>query len=77
MESPIGTVIQLRDGNRPIDIRIIEKGKRVTWCGLRCTVKGVHLVWHAAHTLSWTASYYVMQDNSSTFNVSLMECHLG
>jgi hypothetical protein len=77
MESPAETIIQLRDKHRRIDIRILQTGKRVTWRGIRCTVKGVHLVWLAAHSLSWTTSYYVMQDSSSTFNVSLIECHLG
>ena len=63
--------------NQRDHVRLFQAGKRVTWRGLRCTVRGVNLVWLAANRLSWTASYYVMQDHSSTFHVSLGECHFG
>jgi hypothetical protein len=79
MRSPFETqkIAQIQKTHQPSEVRLLSKGQNVNWRGLRCTVRAVHLVWLTATHLSWTASYYVMYDLSSTFNVSLAECHFG
>ena len=79
MSITLGTekVVELRNKGQRAAVKLLGEGEKVSWRGLRCTVQGVHLVWLTATSLSWTASYYVMQNLSSTFNVSLRECHFG
>jgi hypothetical protein len=79
MKSPLGTggVVHVRNSNNLIRLQLLGTGEKVSWRGLRCTVQDVHLVWLAANLLSCTSSYYLMENLSSTFNVSFRELHFG
>ena len=60
-----------------VDVRMLGTGERVTWRGLRCTVREVQAVWIRTNCLSLGTSIYVMQNLSSTFNVSFREFYFG
>ena len=72
-----GAVTQLFQTGERIDVRMLGTGERVRWRGLRLTVREVQVVWLTTNCLSLSASIYVMQNLSSTFNVSFREFYFG
>jgi hypothetical protein len=71
------TAHEYHDLHPVADVQLFESGKIISWRGLRCRVEKVHKVRMSENEISWTASYYVMREGSTTFNVSFDECHSG
>jgi hypothetical protein len=70
-------LVTFYNGPRTIAVRLLRAGDSVKWCGLYCMVQSVNQVNIGNDRVSWASSFYVMQDSSSTFNVSFMEYHFG